>query len=286
MQNDHFDYVFLLSFFCEKHIAPMLGHRRAVPSFRSMTICCQKMSKQIVLFSLIVRISMILRCVDGCNRISNRVWILIGGSTSLVGRHCRFLWFWGVLLALPMWCAVACVQLIRAFVSCRLYKPFARKPLLTVQRAQQVQMRPKWFVEWLHGRVIASAGGFVPRIGLVRCMNFRSLDLIFSVVQGGSWKFFLIILFEYVWIWFPESISAGRCETKQLYVARLDFCMTQQFWFLLMQKIDFLVNVKNRFFCLKRPFPSTLANFSRLAGGRSLRASVLSHDSWSGYTEE
>ena len=57
--------------------------------------------------------------------------------------------------------------------------------------------------------------------------------------RSGSWKFLLIILFEYVWIWFPESISAGRCETKKLYVARLEFCMTQQFWFVWCKKLLF-----------------------------------------------
>ena len=38
-----------------------------------------------------------------------------------------------------------------------------------------------WLVEWLHRRVISSAGAIAPRIGLQQSMRFRSLTLIFDI---------------------------------------------------------------------------------------------------------
>ena len=38
----------------------------------------------------------------------------------------------------------------------------------------------KWFVEWLHRKVISSAGAIARRIGLVQCVRFRSSRSIFE----------------------------------------------------------------------------------------------------------
>ena len=57
-----------------------------------------------------------------------------------------------------------------------------------------------WFAEWLHRRVIASAGAFVRRIELVQCGTFRHLDEVCFVQNNGNRKCFEIMQQQFVWI--------------------------------------------------------------------------------------
>ena len=79
-----------------------------------------------------------------------------------------------------------------------------------------------------------------------------------------------IITHQYYWILFCQSISSGRCEMKKLYVAKQRWSMRRKFF----EKFDFLLDFKNRKFCLDMLSPSTSVYFSGPAGGRSLRARV------------
>ena len=45
-----------------------------------------------------------------------------------------------------------------------------------------------WLVEWLHRRVIASAGAIARRLALVRCMRVRCLGRIFDIATDESQK--------------------------------------------------------------------------------------------------
>ena len=96
----------------------------------------------------------------------------------------------------------------------------------------------KWFVQWLHRRVIASADAIARRMTAVWCMDVRSLGPMFFVENNENRKSVEIMQLQYVCILSLEIISTGRCETKQLYVPTQQFWMTLQF-----RKLDFFYNI-------------------------------------------
>ena len=78
----------------------------------------------------------------------------------------------------------------------------------------------KWLVEWLHRRLISSAGAIARRKVVVQSMRFRTLTMVFVTINDVCWKLLKIIMSAGVWISFSESITAGRCEMKKLYVTK------------------------------------------------------------------
>ena len=97
----------------------------------------------------------------------------------------------------------------------------------------------KCLVEWLHRRGIASAGAIAHTNELVQCVNFRSLDRISLTETIESRKSFEIMQLQYVWIWFSESMTASRFETKKLYVPAQGWCMASKF-----QKLEIFENIE------------------------------------------
>ena len=70
--------------------------------------------------------------------------------------------------------------------------------------------------------------------------------------------------------WTLRNEKVIRCQATVLHDAKSRKCLMKKWT---------LCESPNRNICLDRPSPITLTYFSRPAGGRSLRASVLSHDS-------
>ena len=97
----------------------------------------------------------------------------------------------------------------------------------------------KCFVEWLHRREIASAGAIAHTNALVQFVLLRPLGRISVAEMNWSRKFLLPIQFQYYWISFSESMTASRCETKKLYVAKLGWCMAPKF-----RKLDIFENIE------------------------------------------
>ena len=74
-----------------------------------------------------------------------------------------------------------------------------------------------WLVEWLHRRVISSAGAIGPRIGVMEFIRFGTLTSIFDIENDVIRNSDRIVLSAGAWISFSESITAGRWETNKLY---------------------------------------------------------------------
>ena len=87
----------------------------------------------------------------------------------------------------------------------------------------------KCLVEWLHRREIASAGVIAHTNELVQSIVFRSFDRIFAIETNEFRKRFGIMQLQSVWILIRESMTASRCETEQLYVAKQGWRMTPRF---------------------------------------------------------
>ena len=87
----------------------------------------------------------------------------------------------------------------------------------------------KWLVEWLHRRVIASAGAIAHTMALVQSIRLRLLDRIFCSEKNASLKSFVAKYFRYIWILCSESTTVGRSESKKLQVAEQWWCMEPKF---------------------------------------------------------
>ena len=98
-----------------------------------------------------------------------------------------------------------------------------------------------WLVEWLHRRVISSTGAIVRRKAVVRSMRFRTLTMIFVTINDVFWKSLQFVWSARAWISFSESITAGRCETRKLYVAKQPFPWTGNLEIMIFSKILTLV---------------------------------------------
>ena len=97
----------------------------------------------------------------------------------------------------------------------------------------------KCLVEWLHRREIASAGAIGHTNAVVRSMALRFSDWISDREKNEFRKSFEIIPLQRFGILFSESMTASRCETKKLYVAKQWWCMTPKF-----RKFDFFENIE------------------------------------------
>ena len=102
-------------------------------------------------------------------------------------------------------------------------------------------------------------------------MRLRHSDRIFVGETIVFQKFLLIITLQYYWILFCQVWALGVAKWKSFSVPS-NGCPWDEFFF---EKIDFLLDFKNRKFCLDMLSPITSVYFSGPAGGRSLLARVF-----------
>ena len=132
-----------------------------------------------------------------------------------------------------------------------------------------------WLVEWLHRRVIASAGAIRQRKVAMWSVRLRHSDRFFDVEMDRSQKFLLIRLQHFYRRTFSESISFRRCKIKKLYRAKQRVPWLEIFDYLI-EKSAFSLELKNRKFCLDMSFPSTSVYFCSALPGAA-RCALAPH---------
>ena len=87
-----------------------------------------------------------------------------------------------------------------------------------------------WLVEWLHRRVISSAGTFAPRRAVVQSIRFQSLTLIFVTENDVIRTIVQTIVSADVLGFVFCDYDAWALRIKKVTRAQATWCMDRKFW--------------------------------------------------------